>query len=212
MNLTIPDVTRYFATAREGLKVPDVTVIICPAFPLIPAVRQEVEGTEIAVGAQNLASDEEGAYTGEVSAKQLKDQVAYAIIGHSERKKYFAESLAEITKKLDLARKYELKPILCFEKLEELAVVADTQGLILAYEPTFAIGSGHPDTPENAASIAQAAKESLKADIPVLYGGSVTDANVAKFTSKSEIGGALVGGASLDPLSWVRLVQAAGSP
>lgn len=212
MNHTIEDVQRYFATAREALRlVKDMEIIICPSYPLIPAVRSEVVGTPIKVGAQNISQFTDGAYTGEVSGEQLKGLVDYVIIGHSERKKYFREGIPEISAKVELAKRFEIKPIICFEQAEELATVGLTDQCIIAYEPTFAIGTGNPDTPENAAGMAKLASSVLKTEAPIIYGGSVTSENVRSFLSHSEIAGALVGGASVDPISFVNLVHAASS-
>jgi triosephosphate isomerase len=210
MNHTVDSARNFLATVREAISsVKGVEVVICPPFPLIPAVRAELMGTPIKVGAQNISSEEEGALTGEVSGKQLEGLVDYVIVGHSERKKYFHETSKDIAEKLVQSYRHDLKPILCFEKLEELAVVNETDNLILTYEPTFAIGTGHPDTPDNAAAVASQAKAALKVDLPVLYGGSVTADNIKEFLVKKELAGALVGGASLDAGSFVNLVNAA---
>lgn len=209
MHHTTESARSFMATSREALRlVRDVESIICPPYPLIPTVRSETLGTPIKLGAQNLASEEEGAFTGEVSAVQLEGLVDYVIIGHSERRRFFGETNGVIGQKLVLALKHHLKPILCFEKVEDLKIVGENRDLIVAYEPVFAIGSGHPDTPENAAAVAKQAQEVVGFAVPVLYGGSVTPSNVRSFLEKKEISGALVGGASLDPVSFVNLVHA----
>lgn len=210
MNKTIQEVRNFFATSREALRlVRGVEIVFCPPYPLIPAVRSEVIGTPLKVGAQNLSGEEEGAFTGEVSGKQIEDLVDYVIVGHSERKKYFHETDKEIANKLVQARRHGLTAILCFENYQDLAVVNDTTKLILAYEPTFAIGSGHPDTPSDAAEVARHAKEMLGAGVPVLYGGSVNPGDIKEFLKKKELAGFLVGAAALDPASFVDLAHAA---
>lgn len=212
MNHTADDVHSYFAISREALRLAKgVEVIICPPFTLLDAVRREVIGTPIKLGAQNISSEEEGAFTGEVSGKQLEGLVDYVIVGHSERKKYFHETTRDVAGKLIQAHRHNLKPILCFEKLDDLSAVNEPSNLVVAYEPTFAIGTGTPDTPENAAEMAKQAQAYLKTDLPVLYGGSITATNIKSFLVKDEVSGFLVGGASLDPASLVSLVHAASS-
>lgn len=212
MHKTVQEVRDYFSVSRDALRLAkEAQVIICPPFPLLPATRNEIIGTSIKLGAQNLSGEEEGAFTGEVSGLQLEGLVDYVLVGHSERRKYFQEGGREIANKLVQAFRHDLKPILCFEKIEDLSAVNETKGLILAYEPSSAIGSGHPDTPDNAAGIAKLAKGLLRADVPVLYGGSVSSANIREFLGRPEISGVLVGGASLDPASFVDLVHAASS-
>ena len=209
MHHSISSAEHFLAVSREALRLANgVEVIICPPFPLLESVKNGVIGTSIKVGAQNISNEEEGAFTGEVAAAQLTGLVDYVIVGHSERKKYFGETMPLIWSKVQMALKHDLKPILCFEKVEELSVVENPQGLILAYEPTFAIGSGHPDTPENAAATIRDAKAALGYNMPILYGGSVTAKNVPSFLAQRDIAGTLVGGASLDPASFVDLVHA----
>src|SRR5579859_6873668 len=114
----------YLNTSRDALRLAKgVEVVICPPFPLIPAVRAEVIGTPIKVGAQNLSYEEEGALTGEVSGLQLEGLCDYVLIGHSERRRIFHETDREIAAKLVQARRHDLKPILCFEKIEDLQVI-----------------------------------------------------------------------------------------
>ena len=212
MHKTDQGVRDFFAMSRDALlTAKELEIVICPPYPLIPVARNEVMGTAIKLGAQNLSGEEEGAFTGEVSGLQLENLVDYVLVGHSERRKYFHEGGREIANKLIQAYRHELKPVLCFEKIEDLTAVNETKGLILAYEPVSAIGSGHPDTPSNAAEKASQAKQALGADIPVLYGGSVSPANVQEFLTRPEIAGVLVGGASLDPAGFVELVHAASS-
>jgi len=212
MNHSADSARQFFTTAREALRLAKgVEIIVCPPYPLLSVIKSEVVGTPIKLGAQNLSQFSDGAYTGEVSGMQLAGLADYVIVGHSERKKYFKESIQEISAKVLAARKFELKPILCFERAEELSSAGSSEGLIVAYEPTFAIGSGNPDTPDNAADVAKRARSILKADVPVLYGGSVTAENVKSFLSRSEISGVLVGGASLDPIGFVNLVHAVSS-
>lgn len=208
---TIDSARSFLHQAREDLhRASNVEVIICPPFPLLSIVHGERLYPKIKIGAQNISQFESGAYTGEVSAPQLNGLAEYVIIGHSERKKYFGETMEAIWQKVNLAREHDLHPILCFEKVEELTIVDDTKNLILAYEPTFAIGTGHPDTPEDAIKVATEARSLVKDDnIPILYGGSVNASDIKGFTSHDEISGCLVGGASIEADSFIALVQAA---
>ncbi len=212
MHKTTQEVREFFATSRELLRLAKgVEIVFCPPFPLIHSVRDEIIGTPLKLGAQNLSAEEEGAYTGEVSGRQLAGMVDYVLVGHSERRKYFHEEGRELANKLVQASRHDLKPIFCFEKPADLAVINDPTDLILAYEPPGTIGTGHPDTPSNAASVAVQARKIVGAQIPVLYGGSVTAANVKEFLAQPDISGVLVGSASLNPSSWVDLVHAASS-
>jgi triosephosphate isomerase (TIM) len=210
MHHTIDSAHQFLTVAREALRLAkSVEVIICPSFPLLPSVRNELVGTPIKVGAQNLSTEEQGALTGEVSGVQLESLVDYVIVGHSERRRYFKETNHELAKKLERAWQHQITPILCFEKVEDLHILRPLKGkVVLAYEPISAIGTGHPDTPGNAASIAKMAQQYLSQDLPVLYGGSVTPDNVKSFLQFREISGALVGGASLEAATFVNLVHA----
>lgn len=183
----------------------DKEIIICPPFQLLFTFSSYIHDNNIPVklGAQNLSPFDEGAYTGEVNAQQLKDFAEYVIIGHSERRKYFNESDNMLKNKTSLALKYNLTPIFCVQNKDTYV----PEGVsIIAYEPVFAIGSGNPDTPENANETAQSFKDK-SGDYSVLYGGSVTFENVANFTKMQQIKGILVGGASLDPQEFIKIIQ-----
>jgi triosephosphate isomerase (TIM) len=179
-------------------------VIICPPFPLLKLVSETIEEKSIpmATGAQDISKFDGGPYTGEVSGQLLKDFAAYCIIGHSERRKNFSETDEDIAKKISLAKKYNITPILCVQN-DQTPVPGGVE--IVAYEPVFAIGSGNPDTPENADLVAEKIKQ--KTNIPfVLYGGSITPENVHAFTAKSNISGVLVGTKSLDPFEFTKII------
>ena len=137
-----------------------------------------------------------------MSAKQIKDFADYVLIGHSERRTNFSEYQDLLGKKVEISLKYGLKPVFLVQtKDDEIP-----QGVsIVAYEPVFAIGSNTPDTPENADAIAAYIK--TKNNCQVLYGGSVTPENVKKFTAKTSLEGVVVGGASLDALELLRIIQ-----
>lgn len=177
-------------------------IIVAPSFTLLPSFFSAFSGTRVKLSAQNLSRFEEGAYTGEVNAKQIKDFATHVIIGHSERRKYFHESDEVLGKKVEIALKYGLVPVYCVQDAKT-PIPGGVE--LVAYEPVFAIGSGHPDSPESADKVAKQIME--RGRYTVLYGGSVTFENVNTFTKTSHIKGVLVGGESLDPLDFIKIIQ-----
>lgn len=171
-------------------------IIVCPSFTLISEVSFFVleNSLPIKIGSQDISQFSSGAYTGAVNANQVKEFGEYAIIGHSERRRFFNETDEILEKKVILAKEAGLIPIYCVQGKDD-KVPADV--ILVAYEPVTAIGTGTPDTPENANAIASAITSKNPQVQYVLYGGSVTPDNVATFTSLSSISGVLVGGASL---------------
>jgi len=215
-NKTIKETEKWFHDFDKEIKhnpfsLEDKEVIIAPSFTLLEHARYCSSNLKLHIkfGAQDISSFEEGAYTGEVSAKQIKELADYVIVGHSERRRYFGEDKEIIKKKLRISLQYTLTPILCISEMNQILNLKSyilNHEIIVAYEPLFAIGSGHPDTPVNADEMARGIKKEL-GKIPVLYGGSVTSDNVKNFTSMPHIDGVLVGGASLDPLEFLNIVQ-----
>src|SRR5215208_452762 len=211
---------RALRDALDGLEGVDVAV--CPPFTgLAPAV-QALAGTEIAVAAQNVHWEAEGAYTGEVSAPMLVDLGVYgAIVGHSERRQYFGETDETVARRAAAALDAGLSVIACVGELEEERERGETEdvlrrqvsaleahdNLVIAYEPVWAIGTGRTATPE----LVQEAHLYVKSilDVPVLYGGSVKPENAGLLCAQSAVDGALVGGASLDVDSFVAICRAA---
>jgi triosephosphate isomerase len=183
-------------------------VIICPPMLLLSELAKLLEHTELKVpiflGAQDVSVFAEGAHTGEVAASELKGLVSYVIVGHSERRQEFAETDEVVAKKVSEAKRQGLEPIVC---VQSKSTPVPEHVRIVAYEPVEAIGTGHPDTPEDAEDVAVSFKE--QGISYVLYGGSVTPENVYDFTSLEHIDGVLVGGASLDPLSFAHIIQRA---
>ena len=177
-------------------------IIICPPFTLLLSFSSAFLGTSIQIGAQNISPFDEGAYTGEINGKQIKDFAKYVLIGHSERRNNFSENDDMLTKKIELALKYFLTPIFLVQGIDTFI---PTGVKAVAYEPTFAIGSGNPDTPENADSVAAGINKDSQ--YKILYGGSVTPENVNSFTSKQNLNGVLVGGASLDPEEFIKIIK-----
>ena len=211
-------------------------IMIAPPFTALDAVSKALQGSNIVLGAQNCYWEEEGAFTGEVSPKMLAEiGVTYVILGHSERRHIFGETDEMIRRKIEAVLRHEMTPILCIgEKLEEreagqtLAVLErqlkeglkgfsakDLKGLILAYEPVWAIGTGKTATPEQAQEAHEFCRRILAdmfgkdfAEVTrILYGGSVKPENVVGLMARPDIDGALVGGASLSPEVFARIVR-----
>jgi len=224
MNTTVSDAVKLVRSMLGGLdKVGGVEKVICPPFVSLAAVRDLIKGTSVKLGAQNVFYEEKGAFTGEISPLMLADLCEYVIIGHSERRQYFGEAGEIIDKKVQAALQVELKPILCIgERLEEneagrteevlarqLMASSDRLyyigGLVIAYEPVWAIGTGKSATGEEANEtigfirqrISHQHGNNIADNVRILYGGSVTADNIAEFMRQPEIDGALVGGASL---------------
>jgi len=193
-----------FTVHSSQFSVDHKEVIICPPFTMLSLLKSYLLNLKsIKIGSQNISPFEEGAYTGEITAKQVADFAEYAIIGHSERRTNFFEDEEMLSKKIVLALANKLTPIFCVQS----AQTAIPQGVsVVAYEPVFAIGSGHADTPESADKVAAEIKEKNK--IPfVLYGGSVEGKNVNSFTQMAHIDGVLVGGASLDVEKFAEIIK-----
>jgi len=224
MNTTLSEAIELVNKMRQELdQIDNVDKVICPPFISLAAVRELIKGSSIKLGAQNIYFEGKGAYTGEISPLMLAELCEFVIIGHSERRQYFNETGEITNKKVQAALKVKLKPILCVgERLEEneagrteevvtgqlgssLAGIGYINGLIIAYEPIWAIGTGKAATGEQANEaislirhkIAKLYGKRIAQDVRVLYGGSVTPANATEFISQPEIDGALVGGASL---------------
>ncbi|HTB64511.1 MAG TPA: triose-phosphate isomerase [Opitutales bacterium] len=216
----------------------DVGVAVCPPFTCLESVARALEGSTIKLGAQNMHPEPSGAYTGEISAGMLRTLfVNYVILGHSERRQYFGETEPFINKKVLAALEGNLSPILCVgETLAEreagktLEVVkrhidgglvgvtaAQADRLVIAYEPVWAIGTGKTATP----AMAQEAQGAIRlllnghlgaaagAKVRILYGGSMKADNAEALLAQPDIDGGLVGGASLDARSFIKIVQAA---
>ena len=211
--------------------------VLCPPFISLAAIKKLTKTTSVKLGAQNMHFEDRGAYTGEISSLMLVDLCDFVILGHSERRQYFAETDEIINKKVKKALEFGVKPILCLgESLEDneagrtekiitkqvkagLAGVSPTSQLVIAYEPVWAIGTGKAATGKQAnATISLIRsivanlwdKKTAKA-VRLLYGGSVTSSNIAEFIAEPEIDGALVGGASLKANEFVSIVHQAAN-
>jgi triosephosphate isomerase (TIM) len=180
-------------------------VVVCPSFTSLLFLKQYIneQNLPIKLGAQDVSSFSEGAYTGEVNAKQVKELADFVIIGHSERRNNFGENDEILENKVSQAMANGLKVIFCVQDQNQEI----PQGVeIVAYEPIFAIGTGNADSPENTQFVA---RELKKRAPKVLYGGSVNEENIREFTSLPEVDGVLVGGASLDAKEFSKLVESA---
>ncbi len=233
MNTTLSQAVALVSAMKEPLEeIKGVEKVACPPFISLAAVKAILEGSSLHLGAQNMHFEDKGAYTGEVSATMLAELCQYVILGHSERRHYFGEGDERINKKVLAALRVGLRPILCVgERLEErqaghtsrviirqlrgaLEGVKNPDYLVVAYEPVWAIGTGQAASGEQANSTITVIRQELAGlygyrlseAIPILYGGSVTAANIAEFVSQAEIDGALVGGASLQAEEFVAIV------
>ena len=226
------------ALRRELFDIENVDIVVCPPYTLLANISDALETSNVFVGAQDLYWQEEGAFTGEVSAKMLKDAgCEYVIIGHSERRQLFGETNETVNKKIKAALKYELAPIVCvgetlaqreagktFAIIEEHVKGAfnglteeEVERIIIAYEPVWAIGTGKTATPDQAqeahkyirALVNQTYSGHLANLIRIQYGGSVKPENAPELMSQPDIDGALVGGASLQAASFSAIVKKA---
>jgi triosephosphate isomerase len=233
-----PDQTRDFFSAF----LPQVSghtrdeIVVCPPFLDLPAAVEAVKNSQVAIGAQNMHWEKEGAYTGEVSAGMIVGAGAtYVLIGHSERRQYFGETDDTVNRKLKVALEAGLIPICCVGEVIEEREAGLTEDvlrrqcerafrgmsarkaakLVVAYEPVWAIGTGKTATPQIAADahavirheVAKTFGDEFAEQLRILYGGSVKPDNAKALMSEAEIDGALVGGASLDPVSFTAIVK-----
>ncbi|MFO7889864.1 MAG: triose-phosphate isomerase [bacterium] len=237
MNKTFGEVNILLSELKKMIMdLSAIDIAVCPPYPYLSLAVEILKGSDIAVGAQNMAWEKSGAYTGEVSPDMIKDVgCKYVILGHSERRKYFSESDELINKKIKLAISSDLYPIVCVgESLEqrennETEHIVKTQiagclrGLLLneiqkvtiAYEPLWAIGTGKTATPEQAQKVHQMIRDWLRNDydreiaesVRIQYGGSVKPENAELLLSQPDIDGALVGGASLEAESFAAIIK-----
>ncbi len=238
MNTTVDEAVALVKEMREELDgIQGVEKVLCPPFISLLAVKEIIAGSSSKLGAQNMHYEEKGAYTGEISPLMLASLCHSVILGHSERRQYFRETDELVNRKVQAALKAGLRPILCVgERLEEneagrteevvttqvraaLAEVDLHNGLVIAYEPVWAIGTGRAATGEQANATIGVIRhmvsglygEETAQMMPILYGGSVTSANIAEFISQPEIDGALVGGASLKSADFLGIVRQTAS-
>ncbi len=234
MNTTIHQAGFLAAAIRSNLEdITGVEVVLCPPFISLPEVAHALKGANIKIGAQNMHHEEKGAFTGEISPLMIQGLCSYVVLGHSERRRDFGETDDLVSRKANKALSCNLRPIICVgEALEarkegragevvsrslagSLAGIKSLKGVVVAYEPIWAIGTGEAATGEQAQEMCRLVRRQL-ADlfgedaaerVSVLYGGSVSPDNIEEFVSQPDIDGALVGGASLSSDQFVEIVR-----
>jgi triosephosphate isomerase len=234
MNTTTTEAEQLVLEMIEKIdRIEGVEKVICPPFVSLVAINMMLQNSSVKMGAQNMHFETEGTYTGEISPLMLRELCEFVILGHSERRWYFGETDEIVNKKVKAALANALHPILCVgERLEEneagrteevvnrqvtaaLSGIEPVRNLVIAYEPVWAIGTGKAATGKQAGATIQFIREilvklwnkSIVQDLRILYGGSVTGANIAEFISHPEIDGALVGGASLKAEEFASIVR-----
>lgn len=236
MNLSIAEGVKFVADIKEAVKDTDVEVVICAPFTMLKDMVEATKGTNIKIAAQNMHFEKSGAFTGEVSADMLKEVgVTHVVIGHSERRQYFAETDHTVNLKVKAALAAGLVPIKCCgETLEQreagetknvcrVQVVEglkdvsadDVKKVVVAYEPVWAIGTGKTASSQDANDViayirtvlAELYGEEVSEEVRIQYGGSVKPENVEEIMNESDIDGALVGGASVKADSFISLVN-----
>jgi len=237
MNGTLPEALALVDDLRAAIG--DVTsrdVLVAPAFPALAAVAERLQGSGFLLAAQDMHWEDSGAYTGAVSGPMLRAAgCSHVILGHSERRQYFAESDEVVARKVKAALKHDLTPIMCVGEtlaeresgaatsvierqvrggLQDLAP-ASLAKIVLAYEPVWAIGTGKVATPQQAQQVHESIRrllallggDAVAGQCRILYGGSVKSDNVDSLMRESDIDGALVGGASLKAAEFARIVH-----
>ena len=236
MTMSIAEAKHFVTAIKDQINGTDVEAVLCAPFTILKDLKEATAGTAIKVGAQNMHFEESGAFTGEISPLMLKEiAVDYVIIGHSERRQYFNETDETVSKKVLKALEHHILPILCCGETLEQREAGETKDVVkiqvekglagvdkaaladvvIAYEPIWAIGTGKTATSGEANEViafirgvvADKFGGEAAAKIRIQYGGSVTPGNVSEIMNQSDIDGALVGGASLNPDSYLALVN-----
>lgn len=235
MNTDIAAAEKLVMDIDESLSDLQTKVVVCPPHVFLEQVYlilAQNKDSSLSVGVQNISWEEEGAITGDISVEMVQEWVDYAIVGHSERRKYFAETNVLINKKIKLCLKHSIVPVLCVgetrlltgdvaelgrdlnEGLADLTV-DELKKVVVAYEPIWAIGTGNPATPHYANKVMGNLRNWLKDEfgfdvaesIKILYGGSINEKNSKDFLKEEHIDGLLIGGASLNAKSFVKIVK-----
>lgn len=236
MHKTVAEGVAFIKEVAPKVTGTDVEVLVCAPFTMLPALVEAAKGTNVKIGAQNMHFEDKGAFTGEVSADMLLDiGVTHAIIGHSERRQFFAETDETVNLKAKKAIAKGLTPLVCCgetleereaEKTKEICenqivkafegiTAEDAQKVVVAYEPIWAIGTGKTASSEDANDViafirtvlAKVYDDAVSEEIRIQYGGSVKPSNIEELMNQTDIDGALVGGASLEADSFVDLVN-----
>ena len=237
MNLTVTEAEKFFKSFKIK-KSEKAELLFCPPFTDIPLARFFLERSSILWGAQNVYPEDKGAFTGEISAPMLKDLgVTHVICGHSERREILGERDEFVARKVKAVLKEGMIPILCVGETEDerksghaeeriaheihmaLSCITreETEKVVIAYEPIWAIGSGSPATPEEAEKVSSFIRKTVREEagkkaaeaVRILYGGSVNEENIKDFLKQEDIDGGLVGGASLKPEVFLRIYSKA---
>lgn len=241
MNMTGPEAVELVDAMVDDLdevsEASDIDIVLCPPVISVAALAEEFTDASFALGGQNMHDQDQGAYTGEISALMLAECCEYVILGHSERRQYFGETDEFINRKVKAALKHDLIPIVCVGETlaqyeagqTEAVVTTQVKGVlagltakemvdvVVAYEPIWAIGTGKAATAQGANSVIGMIRATVSAlsgtavaeSVRILYGGSVTPKNIAELMAQPEIDGGLVGGASLKAPDFVAIVQQA---
>jgi triosephosphate isomerase (TIM) len=236
MHKTVAEAGEFVDALLPQIAATQSDVVICAPFTALTAVVERRYGTAVKVAAQNMHEEASGAFTGEVSAQMLVElDVEAVVLGHSERRQLFGETDEALARKVPAALAADLEPILCVGESEEARDAEQTEavlerqlqadltgvegaklsGVVIAYEPIWAIGTGRTATPEQAQEACAFIRDVLRErggpadEVRILYGGSVKPANAAELLGQPDIDGALVGGASLDPTDFAAIVNAA---
>ncbi len=236
MNKTIEEGVALVNGFKAEAENTDVEVVVCVPYVMLPAVKEALAGSKVKIGAQNMHWEESGAFTGEISPIMLNELgIDYVVIGHSERREYFAETNETVNKKVKSALAHNLAPIMCCgETLEQREAnehktlvaaqikegvadlsVEDVKKVVIAYEPIWAIGTGVTATSDQANEMCEMIRDTLAEiyddataeEVRIQYGGSVKPANVTEIMNQPHIDGALVGGASLKADDFTALIN-----
>ena len=236
MHKTMDEALKLANDIKDEANKTDIEIVICCPFTVISEVKRAIEGTKVKLGAQNMHWEEEGAFTGEISANMLKDLgVDYVIIGHSERRRYFNETDEIVNKKVIKAIEKGLKPIICvgetldereknktFDIVKRQTLIAlenigrdEMIDVVIAYEPIWAIGTGKTASSQDANEVIAYIRSLLQdkygseisEEIRIQYGGSVKPSNATEIMNEADIDGAVVGGASLKAKEFLEIVN-----
>jgi triosephosphate isomerase len=203
---------KLFTSVKRGVAdIKKIELVICPPFVYLSSI---IPSSNIKLGAQDCFWKDQGAFTGEVSAKMLKDlKCKYVIVGHSERRLHLKETSEMINKKIKAVLANDLIPILCIDQIDQIKKELggingkEIKKIFIAYEPLFAIGTGNSCSIEQAKKMSQLIKNILGQDSIVLYGGSVNSKNAKDYIAKADFSGLLVGGASLDASEFIGIIK-----